>query len=158
MRPDNARPGPDCLMRKFNGNPPEEIDVVGVLDINNFTEFELALRRVMRNNVHCGIGATMCDSKTASAPEIFLHYAFIDKIWDDWEKKSSAHKNAFFPTVKENMPETIMRLAELIDLSDQPGHVSIAYEPFKPEEEIRKEVEGKKTFMHLGLYTTDTFQ
>ena len=92
-------------------------------------------------------GATMCDSEAASAPEIFLHHAFIDKIWYDWEKKSSAHKNAFFPTVKENIPETIMRPAELIDLSNKPGHVSIAYEPFKPDEEISKKVEGKKTFM-----------
>ena len=51
------------------------------------------------------------------------------------------------------MPERILRPAELIDLSNQPGYGSIAYKPFKPEEEIRKKVEGKKTFMHLGFYT-----
>ena len=112
----------------------------------------------MHKNVHCGIGATMCDSEASSAPEFFLHDAFIDKIWDDWQKKSSAHKNAFFPAVRENMPGTILRPAKLIDLSIQPGHVSVAYEPFKSEEEIRKNVEGKKTFMHLRLCTTDTFQ
>ena len=61
----------------------------------------------------------------------------------------------FFPRVKENMREAILRPAELIDLSNQPGHVSIVYEPFKPEKEITKKEEGKKTFMHLGLYTTD---
>ena len=122
MRPDNAGPGPDYLMRRFNGNPPEKIDVIRVLDMDNFTDFELALRGVMHKNVHCGIGATMCDSEAASAPEFFLHDAFIDKIWDDWQKKSSAHKNAFFPAVRKNMPETILRPAELIDLSNQPGH------------------------------------
>ena len=53
------------------------------------------------------------------------------------------------------MREAILRPAELIDLSNQPGHVSIAYEPFKPEKEIRKKEEGKKTFMYLGIYTTD---
>ena len=126
--------------------------------MDNNTDFELALRGVMHNNVHCGIGATMGDSEAASAPEFFLHHAFIDKIWDDWQKKRSAHKKAFFPTVKENIPETILRPAELIDLSNQPGHVCIAHEPFRPEEEIRKKIEGKKTFMHLGLYTTDKFQ
>ena len=73
VRPDNARPGPDCLMRKFNRNPPEEICVIRVLDMDNFTEFERALRGVMHNNVHCGIGATMCHSEAASAPEIFLY-------------------------------------------------------------------------------------
>lgn len=70
-------------MRKFNGNPPEEIDVIRVLDMDNFTQFELALRGVLHNNVHCGIGATMCDSEAASAPEFFLHRAFINKIWND---------------------------------------------------------------------------
>ena len=156
--PDNATPGPGYLMRKFNGNQPEEIDVIRVLDMDNFTEFELALRGVMHNHVQCGIGATMYDSEAALAPEFFLHHAFIDKIWDDWQSKRSAHKNAFFPTVKENMPETKLRPAELIDLSNQPGHVSFAYEPFKPEEEIRQKVEGRKTCMPLALYTTDTFQ
>ena len=70
-------------MRKFNGNPPEEIDVIRVLDMINFSQFELALRGVLHNNVHCGIGATMCDSEAASAPGFFLHRAFINKIWND---------------------------------------------------------------------------
>ena len=56
------------------------------------------------------------------------------------------------------MPERILRPAELIDLSNQPVYGSIAYKPFKPEEEIRKKVEGKKTFMHLGLYTKKSEQ
>ena len=79
MRPDNARPGPDCLMRKFNRNPPEEICVIRVLDMDHFTEFERALRGVMHNNVHCGIGATMCDSEAASAPEFFSSSRFHRK-------------------------------------------------------------------------------
>ena len=58
----------------------------------------------------------------------------VDKILDDWQKE---------------------KFCTQIDLSNRPGHVNIAYEPFKPEEEIRKKVEGKKTFMHLRLYTTD---
>lgn len=36
--PDNARPGPDCLMQKFNVNPPEEIDVIRFMNMDNFTE------------------------------------------------------------------------------------------------------------------------
>ena len=158
VRPDNAPRGPDCVMRNFNGKPPEEIDVLRVLNMDDFTEFELALRRELHNNVHCQVGAIMCTREAASAPEFFLHHTFIDKIWDDWQKKSSAHKYAYFPTVQGNMPETNLRPDQLIDLSNQPGSVSVEYEPFKPQEEIRKKVEGKKTFMHPGLYTTDTFQ
>ena len=143
VRPDNARRGPDCVMRNFNGNPPEEIDVLCVLNMDDFSEFELFLRADLHDNVHCRIGKTMCTEEAASAPEFFLHHAFIDKIWDDWQKKSSAHKNAYFPTVLGNMPKTNLRPDQLIDLSNQPGGVSVEYGPFKPQEEIRKKVEGK---------------
>ena len=150
VRPDNARRGPDCLMRSFNGNPPEEIDVMTVLNMNDFTEFELTLRVELHDNVHCQIGATMCSREAASAPEFFLHHAFIDKIWDDWQKKSSAHKDAYFPTVEEDMPQTNLRPAQLIDLSNQPGGVRVEYEPFKPAEVIRKKVKGKKTLLYAS--------
>ena len=152
VRPDNARRGPDCVMRNFNGNPPEEIDVINALNMDDFTEFERTVRGPLHDNVHCQVGATMCTSEAASAPEFFLHHTFIDKIWDDWQQKSQAHKNAYFPTVTENMPETQLRPAELIDLANQPGGISVEYEPFKPEEEIRVKVAGKKPVMHLALY------
>ena len=126
--------------------------------MNDFTEFEWTVRGPLHDNVHCQIGATMCTKEAASAPEFFLHHTFIDKIWDDWQKKSSAHKNAYFPAVRDYMPETSLRPAQLIDLSNQPGGVSIEYEPFEPEEEIRKKVAGKKPFMHLGLCIRDTTQ
>ena len=156
VTPDNLPP--DCLTRDFNGNPPEEIDVMEVLNIDDFTEFELDLRVELHNNVHCRINGIMCTNESASAPEFFLHHTFIDKIWDDWQKKSCAHKYAYFPMVQENMPETDLRPAELIDLFNQPGGVSVEYEPFKPEEEIRKKVAGKNPFMPLGLCNGGTFQ
>ena len=158
VRPANPPFGPDCLTRNFNGIPPEEIDVMEVLNIDDFTEFERDLRIELHDNVHCRIGATMCSQEAASAPEFFLHHTFIDKIWDDWQKKSTAHKYAYFPTVQQNMPGTNLRPAQLIDLSNQPGGVSVEYEPFEPQEEIRKKAAGKKPFMHLGICIRDTFQ
>ena len=92
----------------------------------------------------------MCSRESASAPEFFLHHAFVDKIWDDWQKKSPAHKYAYFPSVEENMPRTELRPAQLIDLSNQPGGVSVEYEPFKPAEEIRRKVKGKKTLLYAS--------
>lgn len=152
VRPDGAT-GADCLARDFNGSPPDEIDVMELLDIDwdDFEEFERTLREPVHDNVHCRIGATMCTKEAASAPEFFLHHTFIDKIWDDWQKKSWAHKNAYFPTVNENMPKTQLRPAKLIDLSNQPGDVSVEYEPFKKQEEIRKKYAGKKPFVYVGF-------
>ena len=152
VRPNNAPLGPDCVMRNFNGIPPEEIDVLNALNMDDFTDFECTLRGSLHDNVHCQVGATMCTNESASSPEFFLHHTFIDKIWDDWQKKSCTHKNAYFPTIRQNMPETELRPAELIDLSYQPGSVSVEYEPFKPEEEIRTKVARKKPAMHLALY------
>lgn len=91
----------------------------------------------------------MCSQESASAPEFFLHHGFIDKIWDDWQKKSLAHKYAFFPTVQENMTGTDLTPVELIDLSTQPGGVSAEYEPYKPEQKIRAELAGKKLLCSL---------
>ena len=87
----------------------------------------------------------MCSNESASAPDFFLHHGFIDKIWDDWQKQSSAHKYAYFPTVEENMPGTGLRPTELIDLSNQPGGVSVEYEPYEPQERIRSILRGTKT-------------
>ena len=144
---------PDCLARDFNEREtlPREAEVMSALNIpvNNFHDFEETVRGTLHNNVHCRISGTMCSEEAASAPEFFLHHTFIDKIWDDWQKKSSAHKNAYFPMVPNDMPGTDLKPAALMDLSNQPGGVMVEYEPFKPEEAIRKKLAGKKPFSYL---------
>lgn len=123
-------PGPRCLRREFDGNPPDTVAVNKVLKRNpaNFTDFELLLRGNLHNVVHCVIGGTMCSVDSASAPEFFLHHGFVDKIWDDWQKKSDAHLNAFFPTVNEVMPGTQVLPREVVNLLSQPGGVRAEYQ------------------------------
>lgn len=150
VRRDGAT-GIDCLKRDFAGSPPDEMHVMDILNKDDFDQFESPLRVVLHGVVHCKIGETMCSPEAASAPEFFLHHAFIDKIWDDWQKKSWGNKNAYFPWVNESMPKTQLRPAKLIDLSNQPGDVSVEYEPFKKEEEIRKKYAGKKPFVYVGF-------
>lgn len=38
----------------------------------------------------------MCAHNSANAPEFFLHHAFIDKIWADWQEKSVGHLEVYF--------------------------------------------------------------
>lgn len=101
-----------------------------VLQINpvNFTDFELLLRLNLHDVVHCLIGGTMCSVDAALAPEFFLHHGFVDKIWDDWQKKSDAHLNVFFPTINEVMPGTQVLPREVVSLSSQPGGVGAEYQ------------------------------
>lgn len=73
---------PHCQRREFNGYPPDTVAVAELLDIepDNFTEFEVSLRVNFHDTVHCLIGGTMCSYDSSSAPEFFLHHAFIDKV------------------------------------------------------------------------------
>lgn len=122
-------PGPRCLVRMFNGNPPDTVAVERVLktEVANFTDFELMLRINLHDLVHCLIDGTMCSIDSAAAPEFFLHHGFIDKIWDDWQKKSEARKNVFFSTINQIMPGTQLLPRAVIDLSSQPGGVIVEY-------------------------------
>lgn len=124
-------PGSRCLARMFNGNPPDTVAVQEVLRIApaNFTDFELMLRVNLHDLVHCLIDGTMCSFDSAAAPEFFLHHGFIDKIWDDWQKKSDNHMNVFFSTITQLMPGTQVLPREVIDLSSQPGGVHVEYQP-----------------------------
>lgn len=45
----------------------------------------------------------MCSQDSANAPEFFLHHAFIDKIWADWQERSSAHRVAYFSTLPKGV-------------------------------------------------------
>ena len=133
--PPGEPPQPRCLTRNFNGIPPDTVAVEEILRIPaaNFEDFELMLRVNLHDRVHCLIDGTMCSLDSASAPEFFLHHGFIDKIWDDWQKKSENHKNVFFPNITDHMPTVDGGLEVLprnvIDLSSQLGGVRAEYQP-----------------------------
>ena len=118
-----------CLTRRFNGNTPDAVAVEEVLrtPASNFVNFEMALRINLHDNVHCLIDGTMCSLNSAAAPEFFLHHGFIDKIWADWQKRSSAHKNAFFPGINERLIGTPYYPKQLVNLAAQPGGVRVEY-------------------------------
>ena len=143
VRPPSAPPGPECLVRDFYGVPPDEVDVQEVLRNDSFHHFEEALRLVLHNGVHCNINGTMCSLEAASAPEFFLHHGFVDKIWDDWQKKSHEHKHAYYPSLTEDMPGTNLKPSELIDLSKQPGDIRVEYEPFQEQENFINKIKGR---------------
>ena len=124
-------PGPRCLARAFHGIPPDIAAVQEVLKtpVTNFNNFEYMLRVQLHDHVHCLIDGTMCSYDAASAPEFFLHHGFIDKIWDDWQKKGENYKNEYFPSnVPQHLPGTKVLPKEVVDLSSQPGGVRAEYQ------------------------------
>lgn len=84
-----------------------------------------------------------------SAPECLLDHGFVDKIWDDWQKKSHQIKHEF-PSIKKSMPGTKLEPSKLIDLSRQPGGIRVECEPFKRELELTDKIKGKRLMGSLS--------
>lgn len=58
--------------------------------------------------------------------EIIFIYS---QIWEDWQRKSNAHRTAFFPTLNVNMPSTNLRPGAFIHNTALPGGVRAEYAP-----------------------------
>ncbi|CAH3192675.1 unnamed protein product, partial [Porites evermanni] len=88
----------DCLRRSFGAKPPDIIAVylTKAYSPRQFRQFELELRANLHDTLHCNVGGTMCNQYSANAPEFFLHHAFIDKIWADWQEKGTEHMDVYF--------------------------------------------------------------
>lgn len=134
--------GAKCLTRDFNGSPPDDVAVQEVVLMNDFTNFELALRTVLHDDVHCRISGTMCTLQSASAPEFFLHHGFVDKIWDDWQKRSISNRFAYFPYIHRRMSGTPYFPKALINLRQQPGGVRVEYRPSQKENRMKNRLKG----------------
>ncbi|XP_078384982.1 putative tyrosinase-like protein tyr-1 [Oculina patagonica] len=118
----SARRG--CLRRAFSGRPPDLIALylTKAHSPREFTEFELDVRANLHDTVHCRVGGTMCAHNSANAPEFFLHHAFIDKIWADWQEKSTSHLQVYYPNLSEDITlrEAQFHPREYIDTLNMP--------------------------------------
>ena len=119
-----------CLTRDFNGRPPDAESVEQLLrtPASQFQDFDSGIRFIFHGNVHILIGGTMRSEDAAAAPEFFLHHGMVDKIWADWQSKSSAHKNVHFLSINGNVLSTSYTPGQLIDLNNQPGGVRVVYQ------------------------------
>lgn len=101
--PDNAH---GCLSRSLSGTLPSSIQQANVLALSprNYVAFTDALETQIHNVVHVRIGGTMMQGWSPEAPEFFLHHGNIDKLWNDWQLKSSAHLNSYSFSATAVMP------------------------------------------------------
>ena len=119
------------MRRSFGNRIPDAINVANLISefsSSDFPNFERELRRDFHDRVHCEIGGTMCSVDAATAPEFFLHHAFIDKIWWDWQKRSNAHKfHSYFQNQIGLMRSTPYPSRDFLDLNSQPDCVCAEY-------------------------------
>ena len=82
----------------------------------------LEFERGLHGSVHNFIGGAMGTSRSSNDPIFFTHHGNVDKIWGDWQKQSSDHKNAFsgFRTTPRNslLPASTATPSEMLDLDN----------------------------------------
>lgn len=80
----------------------------------------------------CEVGGTMCSRLASNAPEFWLFSAYTDSLWLRWQNRSSAHANAFFPTVQSALPGTNSLMPrDLINSANLSG-VCVIYQALTP--------------------------
>lgn len=125
--------GGGCLQRNFVPIPgivPDVVAVAKVLATNltSFSDFELMLRVNLHDVVHFAIGGTMLTRDSAAAPEFFLHHAYVDRLWADWQAKSKRHRfHKFFLAQNTKMPGTPLASIDLLNNENLPGCVKVRY-------------------------------
>jgi hypothetical protein len=68
----------------------------------DFATFQQRLEVDVHNGTHRAVGGTMAQSTSPADPVFWLHHAFIDKCWADWQRANPTA--AFHPT---NLTETL---------------------------------------------------
>jgi len=70
--------------------------------------------------IHGFVGGAMGSPRSANDPIFFTHHGNVDKIWGDWQKQSSNHKEAYEgPTGRENLlPASTSTPTDMLDLDN----------------------------------------
>ena len=125
--------GGGCLQRNFVSTPgivPDVVAVAKVLakNLSSFSDFELMLRVNLNQIIFFAIGGTMITADNAAAPEYFPHKSFVDKIWAEWQAKSTLHRfHEFFFAQNTSMPGTNFTARDLLSNKNLPGGVKVKY-------------------------------
>ncbi|EPZ35886.1 Di-copper centre-containing protein [Rozella allomycis CSF55] len=88
----------NCVKRTFNPNPPKTIttfhstSLLGELIRKNYTsydEFRSAIEGSPHGVPHTFIGGDMSTMRSPADPLFYLHHAFIDKLWNDFQQENN---------------------------------------------------------------------
>lgn len=123
--------GQSCLKRNFNRSCflPAKEQVQKIIDSENFNEFESFTRKVIHPAFHDCVGGHMAKHHSAAfTPEFWIHHSFVDKLWADWQMRSSNRTFQYFPSIPFEMPLTGRFPWELLDNQGLPGEVRVSYE------------------------------
>ncbi|KAL1925844.1 uncharacterized protein VTP21DRAFT_727 [Calcarisporiella thermophila] len=82
---------PHCLQRNLvnlKGNVVDPVTIQHIIFSNNgFEEFRRAIEGHPHAGIHIGVGGDLNTLASPNDPLFYMHHAFVDKIWADWQKR-----------------------------------------------------------------------
>ncbi|KAI9296354.1 Di-copper centre-containing protein [Neoconidiobolus thromboides FSU 785] len=96
----NINASPHCLARKFNGGDgtisafysPEAIQSL-ITNSKTYDQLRQQIEYAPHGSVHNGVGGDMQTMASTNDPLFWLHHAFIDKIYHDWQQANPSLAN-----------------------------------------------------------------
>ncbi len=94
-----------CLRRQFNTSIhlPDIVDITHILWDRNFTNFQLHLEAASAL-FHLWVGGHMASHFSPFDPVFLAHHAYIDKLWDEWQKINQPYGWLQFPSNQRYVP------------------------------------------------------
>ncbi|KAK9766486.1 hypothetical protein K7432_004400 [Basidiobolus ranarum] len=106
-----AIPEKRCLRRDFDRNtllspfmPPEVLNYF-IENAQDYRQLHEYIEDVPHNRIHIGIGGEKGDMDMASSandPIFWIHHAFVDKIWADWQAANDTRSRSYLGLNSDN--------------------------------------------------------
>lgn len=126
----------ECLHRvfKYNVSVAFWVEVNNVLDLSpqDYTFFSTAMQMQVHGPPHNVMGGDMPSALSPRDPTFFLHHAYIDRLWDIWQKKSDDHLYSFTGNIHDDMQYVLGQPWKTIDFFDL-GKTGVQYVDYKPD-------------------------
>jgi tyrosinase len=153
-------PSAGCLQRQFSRSRTwtSREELRGLISMSkNYNELVQSVRIFPHGTPHVTIGGHMGQGSSPNDPLFFLHHAFVDKMWYDWQQQGNTDypydKNAKLPHLSGKVSDT---------LEPWSGKYCIRYkepEAILGRNKPRKPSEGEPTFGNTGTtFATFEFQ
>ena len=127
--PDPTKP----IGRFFNSRPHNCAYVASVqkADVDKYRDWYRDIENQLHDSMHCHIGSphgTMCQRRSADDPIFFLHHAFIDKLWADWQFKGPEYLNLYHWARNNSLMPGESTPQQVYNLLQQPQCVGVSYQ------------------------------
>ncbi|RKP10276.1 hypothetical protein THASP1DRAFT_2882, partial [Thamnocephalis sphaerospora] len=94
-------PTPHCLLRVWDGgnfmtsfHSPEVVSALSV-DSTSYVQYNRRAEAPQHDKVHIAVGGDMVTIYSPNDPVFWLHHAFVDKLWWEWQRQREENYEAY---------------------------------------------------------------